>query len=96
VPNGGARPQQRLHAHWRIDSSRAPHTLSTREVISAKCGWLTTSWLTLGGLAKMSRRTRSEVATDKNLRELFHETLQDIHFGEKKILSTLPKMAKAA
>ncbi len=32
----------------------------------------------------------------KDLRELFHETLKDIYFAEKKILSTLPKMAKAA
>jgi ferritin-like metal-binding protein YciE len=28
--------------------------------------------------------------------ELFHDTLKDIYFAEKKILSTLPKMAKAA
>ena len=28
--------------------------------------------------------------------ELFHETLKDIYFAEKKILSALPKMAKAA
>lgn len=34
--------------------------------------------------------------SDKDLRELFHETLKDIYFAEKKILSTLPKMAKAA
>ena len=33
---------------------------------------------------------------DKDLRELFHETLKDIYFAEKKILSALPKMAKAA
>ena len=32
----------------------------------------------------------------KDLRELFHETLKDIYFAEKKILTTLPKMAKAA
>jgi len=28
--------------------------------------------------------------------ELFHDTLKDIYFAEKKILATLPKMAKAA
>jgi ferritin-like metal-binding protein YciE len=28
--------------------------------------------------------------------ELFHDTLKDIYFAEKKILSTLPKMVKAA
>jgi ferritin-like metal-binding protein YciE len=32
----------------------------------------------------------------KNLRELFHDTLKDIYFAEKKILGALPKMAKAA
>jgi ferritin-like metal-binding protein YciE len=32
----------------------------------------------------------------KKLDELFHDTLKDIYFAEKKILSTLPKMSKAA
>ena len=32
----------------------------------------------------------------KTLETLFHDTLKDIYFAEKKILSTLPKMAKAA
>ena len=32
----------------------------------------------------------------KKLDELFHDTPKDIYFAEKKILSTLPKMAKAA
>ncbi len=32
----------------------------------------------------------------KTLENLFHDTLKDILFAEKKILSTLPKMAKAA
>ena len=32
----------------------------------------------------------------KKLDDLFHDTLKDIYFAEKKILSTLPKMAKAA
>ena len=32
----------------------------------------------------------------KKLDELFRETLKDIFFAEKKILATLPKMAKAA
>ena len=36
------------------------------------------------------------MASDKNLQELFHETLKDIYYAEKKILSALPKMAKAA
>lgn len=36
------------------------------------------------------------MASDKNLHELFHDTLKDIYFAEKKILNALPKMAKAA
>src|ERR1700754_3865756 len=32
----------------------------------------------------------------KLLSDLFHETLKDVYFAEKKILTTLPKMAKAA
>jgi ferritin-like metal-binding protein YciE len=35
-------------------------------------------------------------AKTKLLDELFHDTLKDIYFAEKKILTTLPKMAKAA
>src|SRR4051794_20922670 len=33
---------------------------------------------------------------EKTLRDLFHDTLKDMYFAEKKILGTLPKMAKAA
>jgi ferritin-like metal-binding protein YciE len=32
----------------------------------------------------------------KHLADLFHETLKDIYYAEKKILTALPKMAKAA
>ena len=32
----------------------------------------------------------------KQLDELFHDTLKDIYYAEKKILSALPKMSKAA
>ena len=32
----------------------------------------------------------------KKLDDLFHDTLKDIYFAEKKIVTTLPKMAKAA
>jgi ferritin-like metal-binding protein YciE len=32
----------------------------------------------------------------KKLQDLFHDTLKDIYFAEKKILTTLPKMKKAA
>src|SRR5258705_5100831 len=33
---------------------------------------------------------------EKELKDLFRDTLKDIYFAEKKILSALPKMAKAA
>ena len=36
------------------------------------------------------------MAKAKTLQDLFHDTLKDIYFAEKKILSALPKMAKAA
>jgi len=32
----------------------------------------------------------------KKLADLFHDTLKDVYFAEKKILTTLPKMTKAA
>ena len=32
----------------------------------------------------------------KMLADLFHDTLKDVYFAEKKIYATLPKMAKAA
>jgi len=32
----------------------------------------------------------------KKLDDLFHDTLKDIYYAEKKILTTLPKMARAA
>ena len=32
----------------------------------------------------------------KNLKDLFSETLKDIYFAEKQILRALPKMAKEA
>jgi ferritin-like metal-binding protein YciE len=34
--------------------------------------------------------------TTKTLHELFRDTLKEVYFAEKKILSTLPKMMKAA
>ena len=33
---------------------------------------------------------------EKELKDLFHDGLKDIYFAEKKILTALPKMAKAA
>ncbi|PWJ86962.1 ferritin-like metal-binding protein YciE [Mesorhizobium loti] len=42
------------------------------------------------------KKWRPPKASSKNLNDLFHDTLKDIYFAEKKILATLPKMAKAA
>ena len=39
---------------------------------------------------------RRGTMSEKNLSELFHDTLKDVYYAEKKILSSLPKMAKAA
>ncbi len=36
------------------------------------------------------------MAKEKELKDLFLDTLKDIYFAEKKILSALPRMAKAA
>ena len=33
---------------------------------------------------------------EKNLDDLFHDTLKDIYYAERKILKTLPKLVKAA
>src|SRR5258707_6075356 len=35
-------------------------------------------------------------AKEKNLNDLFLDTLKDVYFAEKQILKALPKMAKAA
>jgi ferritin-like metal-binding protein YciE len=43
-------------------------------------------------IAPMAKQEKQE----KQLDELFHETLKDIYYAEKKLVSTLPKMAKAA
>jgi ferritin-like metal-binding protein YciE len=48
-------------------------------------------------MAACGRTTETTMAKEpKTLEDLFHDTLKDIYFAEKKILSTLPKMAKAA
>jgi ferritin-like metal-binding protein YciE len=44
----------------------------------------------------IQKRRQRMAKEPKKLDELFHDTLKDIYFAEKKILSTLPKMAKAA
>jgi ferritin-like metal-binding protein YciE len=49
------------------------------------------------GVPYIPEGRRNTVAkAPKTLDILFHDTLKDIYFAEKKILSTLPKMVKAA
>jgi ferritin-like metal-binding protein YciE len=36
------------------------------------------------------------MAKEKKLEDLFHDTLKDIYYAERKILKALPKMARAA
>jgi ferritin-like metal-binding protein YciE len=43
-------------------------------------------------MAKQSKAKQQE----RQLDELFHEALKDIYYAEKKLLTALPKMAKAA
>jgi ferritin-like metal-binding protein YciE len=46
--------------------------------------------------ANCQQGNRPMAKVPKTLDDLFHDTLKDIYFAEKKILATLPKMAKAA
>src|SRR5215204_7557833 len=39
---------------------------------------------------------RDHMPKMKKLENLFHDTLKDVYFAEKKILTSLPKMTKAA
>jgi len=48
------------------------------------------------GFRPSSRKEAEMAKAPKTLNDLFHDTLKDIYFAEKKILATLPKMAKAA
>jgi ferritin-like metal-binding protein YciE len=47
-------------------------------------------------LLHLQIRRGSNMPKTKALDELFHDTLKDIYFAEKKIMAALPKMAKAA
>lgn len=46
--------------------------------------------------SEAEQEVSSMAKATKTLETLFHDTLKDIYFAEKKILTTLPKMAKAA
>jgi ferritin-like metal-binding protein YciE len=42
------------------------------------------------------KQSMESIMAEKTLEDLFHDTLKDIYYAEKKILTALPKMAKAA
>lgn len=44
----------------------------------------------------IKKSTKKSTKKPKLLADLFHDTLKDVYFAEKKIFATLPKMAKAA
>jgi ferritin-like metal-binding protein YciE len=54
----------------------------------------------IGRVRDRHERHTEEIMTkgnrEKSLGDLFHDTLKDVYFAEKKILAALPKMAKAA
>jgi ferritin-like metal-binding protein YciE len=43
-----------------------------------------------------AQRRKNPMAKEKTLEDLFHDTLKDIYYAERKILKALPKMARAA
>jgi ferritin-like metal-binding protein YciE len=69
------------------------HTL--RECFPAIKGRFGTSYGSTGSNGAISN-PECVMAKEKELKDLFLDTLKDIYFAEKKILSALPKMAKAA
>jgi ferritin-like metal-binding protein YciE len=61
-------------------------------------GWNIVSEVALrrGNVSPMPQMECAMTAKDKDLNDLFLDTLKDIYFAEKQILKALPKMAKAA
>jgi len=72
-----------------------PRCLPARSRPHGEDGGLWNEHLAFWFFAYLNSR-REFMASEKDLQELFHDTLKDIYFAEKKILSALPKMAKAA
>ena len=44
----------------------------------------------------VSKKMETGMAKEKTLEDLFHDTLKDIYYAERKILKALPKMARGA
>jgi ferritin-like metal-binding protein YciE len=49
-----------------------------------------------GTATKASSKGKGPKANDSKLEEFFHDEIKDIYWAEKKLVKTLPKMAKAA
>jgi ferritin-like metal-binding protein YciE len=55
------------------------------------------AWELWGHTCSIASSRRNHMASEtKSLNDLFHDTLKDIYFAEKRILAALPKMSKAA
>src|SRR6185437_8943795 len=81
----------------REPAGNVPKRRCTCVLLFAAAPWSSRGTKILASGCQVSPNPRSDsMPSDKNLQELFHETLKDIYFAEKKIMSALPKMAKAA
>jgi hypothetical protein len=54
------------------------------------------TWRSVAPLHEQRIQEMPMAKKEKMLEDLFHETLKDIYYAEKKILTALPKMEKAA
>jgi ferritin-like metal-binding protein YciE len=79
---------------WR---SSPPHDISPpNQALAGLLSGAGTTGLRAGFGIISGLKLERDMAKDKELKDLFHDTLKDIYFAEKKILAALPKMAKAA
>jgi hypothetical protein len=77
-----------------------PIEVTLDEEYECNVGWRTYSShsepnLWLGVCIEIKRRPGVQSMPDKDLNDLFLDTLKDIYYAEKQILKSLPKMAKA-
>ena len=75
------------------ERARAERLFRTREHAVRRRPWVETFSLTGRFDTATGERCHGQKEA-KKLDELFHDTLKDIYFAEKKILATLPKMEK--
>lgn len=73
-------------------SSKSSATAKTDKAASSKTGSSTSNSST----SKKSSVKSGTRANDSKLQEFFHDEIKDIYWAEKKLVQTLPKMAKAA